>query len=93
MHPIHPELAPLAHAAKEMTRAHSPETPERLTRALREAVRGHHVWLRPEHRVGDPERYMRHLLYASTAAASTASPTVPPRRSPRCTSTACPPSA
>jgi predicted metal-dependent enzyme (double-stranded beta helix superfamily) len=63
VHPIHPELAALAHAAKEMTRARSPETPERLTGALREAVRGRHGWLRPEHRVGDPERYMRHLLY------------------------------
>ena len=63
MHPIHPELAPLAQAAKEMTRARSPETPARLTGALRAAVRGRHGWLRPEHRVGDPERYMRHLLY------------------------------
>lgn len=63
MYPIHPELAALAHAAKEMTRARSPQTPVRLTGALREALRGRHGWLRPEHRVGDPGRYMRHLLY------------------------------
>ena len=63
MHPIHPELAQLAHAAKEMTRARSAQTPAQLAGALREAVRGRHAWLRPEHRVGDPNNYMRHLLY------------------------------
>ena len=63
MHPIHPELARLAHAAKEMTRERLPETPARLASALREAIGGRHSWLRPEHRVGDPARYMRHLLY------------------------------
>ena len=63
MYPIHPELAPLAHAAKEMTRERLPETPARLASALRAAVGGPHSWLRPEHRVGDPARYMRHLLY------------------------------
>ncbi len=63
MHPIHPELAALAHAAKEMTRARNAGTPEKLAGALREAVRGRHAWLRPEHRIGDPARYMRHLLY------------------------------
>ena len=30
--------------------------------ALREAL-GNTSWLRPEHRVGDPTRYMRHVLY------------------------------
>ena len=63
MHPIHPELAALAHAAKEMTRARTAQTPGKLSGALREAVRGRHSWLRPEHRIGDPVRYMRHLLY------------------------------
>jgi len=46
-----------------MTRARVPETPAKLGAALREAVRGRHAWLRPEHRIGDPVRYMRHLLY------------------------------
>ena len=63
MHPIHPELAALAQAAKEMTRARTTQTPGKLASALREAVRGRHAWLRPEHRIGDPQRYMRHLLY------------------------------
>ena len=63
MHPIHPELAVLALAAKEMTRARTPATPAKLAGALREAVGGRHGWLRPEHRIGDPVRYMRHLLY------------------------------
>ena len=63
MHPIHPDLAALACAAKEMTRARTPQTPGELADALREAVRGRHAWLRPEHRIGDPLRYMRHLLY------------------------------
>ena len=30
--------------------------------SLKEALT-QHAWLRPEHRVGDPTRYMRHLLY------------------------------
>jgi predicted metal-dependent enzyme (double-stranded beta helix superfamily) len=30
--------------------------------ALREAL-ARPAWLRPEHRVGDPTRYMRHVLY------------------------------
>lgn len=63
MHPIHPDLSRLAHAAKEMTRERLPETPARLASGLKEAVGGRHSWLRPEHRVGDPARYMRHLLY------------------------------
>lgn len=63
MYPIHPELSRLAHSAKEMTRQRLPDTPARLASALRDAVGGRHSWLRPEHRVGDPARYMRHLLY------------------------------
>ena len=63
MHPIHPELAALALAAKEMTRARQPDTPAKLASGLCDAIRGRHAWLRPEHRVGDPSRYMRHLLY------------------------------
>ena len=62
-HPIHPELAALAGAARQMTRQRVPETSVLLSEALRKAVRGPHHWLRPEHRVGDPARYMRHLLY------------------------------
>lgn len=57
--PIHPMLAPLAHVAKEVTRARSPDSPKRLANALRQSK----AWLRPEHRVGDPGAYMRHLLY------------------------------
>jgi predicted metal-dependent enzyme (double-stranded beta helix superfamily) len=60
---IHPELVALAHAAKETTRARTAETSAKLADALRKAVRGKHAWLRPEHRIGDPLRYMRHLLY------------------------------
>jgi predicted metal-dependent enzyme (double-stranded beta helix superfamily) len=67
--PIHPALAPLAIAAKSFNRslqtsgAVSPE----LTRALRDAVGKDRSWLRAEHRVGDPSRYMRHLLYVDPA--------------------------
>ena len=60
---IHPELAALALAAKEMTRARTAGTPAKLAGALREAVNSRHRWLRPEHRIGDPKTYMRHLLY------------------------------
>ena len=63
MNPIHPQLAALALAAKEMTRARTGETPAKLAAALRDAVREQHGWLRPEHRIGDPANYMRHLLY------------------------------
>lgn len=63
MYPIHPELRPLSRIAKQMSHSPAPETPMQLAAALREALRGTHAWLRPEHRVGDPLRYMRHLLY------------------------------
>jgi predicted metal-dependent enzyme (double-stranded beta helix superfamily) len=36
--------------------------PDLLREALREALR-EPAWLRPEHRVGDPNAYMRHVLY------------------------------
>jgi predicted metal-dependent enzyme (double-stranded beta helix superfamily) len=62
-HPIHPLLAPLARAAKEVTRARAADSPERLAGELRVALRESKAWLRPEHRVGDPNGYMRHLLY------------------------------
>jgi len=55
MTPIHPSLAPLARAAKHKDWAG-------LGDALREALLAP-AWLRPEHRVGDPTAYMRHLLY------------------------------
>jgi len=55
VNPIHPSLAPLAHAAKRRDWA-------ALGAALRDALAAP-AWLRPEHRVGDPATYMRHLLY------------------------------
>jgi predicted metal-dependent enzyme (double-stranded beta helix superfamily) len=63
--PIHPALAPLARAAKSFGRTlrDTGAASDVLTKALRAAVGGERGWLRPEHRVGDPERYMRHLLY------------------------------
>lgn len=66
MNPIHPDLAPLARAAKTFSRAFRTtgqgSQPE-LAAALGEAVGRRAGWLRAEHRVGDPARYMRHLLY------------------------------
>lgn len=63
--PIHPALAPLAREAKAYADAMwtTGSGPERLLAALRDAVGGRRDWLRAEHRVGDPARYMRHLLY------------------------------
>jgi predicted metal-dependent enzyme (double-stranded beta helix superfamily) len=55
VNPIHPALAPLAEAAREMPF-------EDCSAALRAAL-GSPGWLRPEHRVGDPNGYMRHVLY------------------------------
>ena len=55
MNPIHPALAPLARAAKEMP-YHD------VAPVLKQAL-ADRSWLRAEHRVGDPTRYMRHLLY------------------------------
>ena len=55
MNPIHPALAPLAQAARHMPYADCVD-------ALRKALQAP-AWLRPEHRVGDPTRYMRHVLY------------------------------
>ena len=66
MNPIHPDLAPLARVAKTFSRAFRTtgqvSQPE-LAAALAEAVGKRAGWLRAEHRVGDPSRYMRHLLY------------------------------
>ncbi len=66
MNPIHPGLAPLAHAAKAFSKAFRTtgqvSEPD-LTAALSAAVGKSSGWLRAEHRVGDPARYMRHLLY------------------------------
>ena len=66
MNPIHPDLAPLARVAKAFSRAFRTtgqgNQPE-LAAALGDAVGKRAGWLRPEHRVGDPSRYMRHLLY------------------------------
>ena len=55
LNPIHPSLAPLARAAGH---GDFGELEETLAVALAKPA-----WLRPEHRVGDPARYMRHLLY------------------------------
>src|SRR5207244_2786570 len=55
LNPIHPALARLARAAEHQDFAELEET---LHVALRKPT-----WLRPEHRVGDPNGYMRHLLY------------------------------
>ena len=63
--PIHPAIAPLARAAKTFgkTLLTTGAVSGGLTEALRDAVGKDRSWLRPEHRVGDPARYMRHLLY------------------------------
>jgi predicted metal-dependent enzyme (double-stranded beta helix superfamily) len=53
--PIHPSLALLAGAAKQRNWT---GLQKQLGLALRKPA-----WLRPEHRVGDPTGYMRHLLY------------------------------
>lgn len=64
MNPIHPDLAPLARAAKTFAREFLVAgTVLDLSAVLRDAVGEHTGWLRREHRVGDPARYMRHLLY------------------------------
>ena len=55
MSPIHPSLALLAGAAK---RKNWSGLQKQMESALRNPA-----WLRPEHRVGDPKGYMRHLLY------------------------------
>jgi predicted metal-dependent enzyme (double-stranded beta helix superfamily) len=55
VNPIHPALAALARAAKEM--------PSRDITAVLKNSLCETAWLRPEHRVGDPTRYMRHVLY------------------------------
>ena len=66
MNPIHPDLAPLAKIAKTFSRifrttgkVNQPE----IAAALQGAVGKRSGWLRREHRVGDPARYMRHVLY------------------------------
>ena len=66
--PIHPALAPLARAAKafgaaEGTTGTTGTKPDGMIEALRGAVGKDRGWLRPEHRVGDPARFMRHLIY------------------------------
>jgi predicted metal-dependent enzyme (double-stranded beta helix superfamily) len=63
--PIQPALAPLATAAKAFALAQRTTglVQDDLAVALRDAVGAKKSWLRPEHRVGDPARYMRHLLY------------------------------
>ena len=66
MNPIHPDLAPLAHAANAFSREFRDTgtgTGSALAAALRAAVAKNTGWLRREHRVGDPVRCMRHLVY------------------------------
>jgi predicted metal-dependent enzyme (double-stranded beta helix superfamily) len=55
VNPVHPALAPLARAAAEMPH-------QDCAGVLNEAL-ADTSWLRAEHRVGDPARYMRHVLY------------------------------
>jgi len=55
VNPIHPALAALAWAAKDMP---GKDMAPVLKKALNERL-----WLRPEHRIGDPTGYMRHVLY------------------------------
>ena len=59
MNPIHPALASVALAAKARNW-------NALDQALTLAVKKP-SWLRPEHRVGDPGGYMRHVLYVDPA--------------------------
>ena len=59
MNPIHPALLPLARAAQ---RGDFGELEETLAVALAKPA-----WLRPEHRIGDPARYMRHILHVDAA--------------------------
>jgi len=59
LNPIHPGLQPLARAA---ARGDFEELEETLAVALARPA-----WLRPEHRIGDPKAYMRHLLYVDPA--------------------------
>ena len=61
MNPIHPALAALAQAAKEMPG-------KDLAPVLQQAL-AERSWLRAEHRVGDPTRYMRHVLYVDPQGA------------------------
>jgi predicted metal-dependent enzyme (double-stranded beta helix superfamily) len=66
MNPIHPDLARLAEVAKTFGKAfHTTGKVDRdgLAAALGEAVGERSAWFRREHRVGDPTRYMRHILY------------------------------
>ncbi len=66
MDPVHPDLLSLATVAKTFGRTLCIKgkvgQPE-LAAVLRNAVGRRSAWLRPEHRIGDPARYMRHLLY------------------------------
>jgi len=64
MNPIHPDLAQLARTAKKfaseiITTGHVVD----IATPLRDACGRNRGWLRNEHRVGDPTRYMRHILY------------------------------
>ena len=61
MNPIHPALAPLARAAQRMPA-------EDIAPVLSQALVSKD-WLRAEHRVGDPARYMRHVLYVDPEGA------------------------
>ena len=75
--PIHPALAALASAAKQQDFG---EVEDALVVALKRTE-----WLRPEHRVGDPTGYMRHVLYVDpdNAFCMTAITWLPGQVSPR----------
>ena len=64
MNPIHPALAPLAQTAKVFAREIiTTGKVMDIATPLRAAVGPQRGWLRAEHRVGDPGRYMRHIVY------------------------------
>ncbi len=62
-HPIHPLLAPLAQLAKQVCSTPSAQCRDALAAGMRRTIAAKDGWLRPEHRIGDPTAYMRHLLY------------------------------
>ena len=64
MNPIHPDLAPLARTAGDFAREIIKTGKVLDIQApLRASVGSNRGWLRAEHRVGDPQRYMRHIVY------------------------------
>jgi predicted metal-dependent enzyme (double-stranded beta helix superfamily) len=64
MNPIHPDLAQLARTARKFaSEIITTGNVVDIATPLRDACGRSRGWLRNEHRVGDPARYMRHILY------------------------------